>query len=379
MGTHFYTATLAAAIAYFCGSMTIHSIRLLQFKNHASGEYRFPARITGICGPNGSGKTNLLDALYFLSFTRSYFSKTDGASVQHGCQGFRIEAEYGMAEDAGKVSVVLRETGKKEVAVDADVYTRVSEHIGRFPAIMIAPDDVELITGGSEERRKFTDSLLSQLNPEYLQQLMLYNKLVQQRNSHLKQMGEQKMPDNGLLEVYDHQLAAPANHLFEKRRSFFEDFAPRVNRLYNEISGHKETIGIAYTSPLQQDSMETILRKNLQRDMLLQRTSSGIHRDELVFTLGEQSFKQVASQGQRKSLLFALKLAACEVLREQKGFPPLLLLDDVFEKLDQQRMQNLLKKVCVLQDGQVFITDTHRERLENTLSVLDVHYAIIQL
>lgn len=359
--------------------MYLHSLRLFQFKNHPDGAYRFGHRITGICGPNGTGKTNLLDAIYFMCFTRSYFSKSDSASVKHGLSGFRIAGEWETSDGNQDASVILRETGKKEVCVDGETYVKVSAHIGRFPCVIIAPDDVELITGGSEERRKFTDTLLSQLNPEYLQQLMQYTKILQQRNSLLKTGNENRQMDFALLDIYDQQLAGPGDYLFAERKRFFADFVHQVNRIYQEIAGDREKIGFSYTSPLEKNSMLNLLQSHHQRDIMLQRTSTGIHRDELLFLMEDQPFKSIASQGQRKSLLFALKLAACEVIRQKKGFPPLLLLDDVFEKLDQERMQNLLQKVCVIQGGQVFITDTHRKRLEETLNSLGADFGIIEL
>jgi len=359
--------------------MYLHNLQLFQFKNHPDTEYPFRQRITGICGPNGTGKTNLLDAIYFLCFTRSYFSKSDAASTRHGQSGFRIAGDWNLEDQRRQATVILRETGKKEVAVDGETYAKISSHIGRFPCIMIAPDDVELITGGSEERRKFADMLLSQINPDYLAHLMQYTRVLQQRNSYLKSAYDSGQTDYGLLDIYDLQLAQPGNHIHAERKRFFSGFVHLVNRIYREIAGDQETITIEYTSPLDKAPLEEILAANRQRDLMMQRTGSGIHRDELIFTLQGQPFKSIASQGQRKSLLFALKLAACEVIREIKGFPPLLLLDDVFEKLDENRMHNLLQKVCVLQTGQVFITDTHRDRLESALRKLGADFDIIDL
>jgi len=238
---------------------------------------------------------------------------------------------------------------------------------------------VQIITGASEERRRWLDTLLSQLDPAYLQHLVDYNKILLQRNSYLKALAEKKAPDNSLLEVYDGQLATHGSYVFEQRRIFLQRLLPLVNSFYERIAGSSEDIGLIYESALLQSGFADLLRRQRDKDILLQRTTQGIHRDDLAMTLREAPFKTTASQGQRKSLLFALKLAEFELLKEAKGFPPVLLLDDVFEKLDERRMYNLLHWVCVQNKGQVFITDTHRERLESALVEMHQPYSIIEL
>ncbi|MBX3253412.1 MAG: DNA replication/repair protein RecF [Chitinophagaceae bacterium] len=359
--------------------LRLNEISLTQFRNYSHATFRFNKAVTGISGLNGSGKTNLIDAVYYLCFTKSYFGKTDALNTQNGKAGFRLEGKFSSSGRHPAVTAIVRETGKKEFSVDGVPYTKMAAHIGKLPCVMIAPDDTSIIMDGSEERRRFMDYTISQLDAEYLQLLIDYNKILQQRNSLLKQAAETGTMDNSLMEILSNQLAGRGQAIYAKRKQFVGEFIPVVIDLYNNICGHQEKLAVNYISNLQSASFKEILLQNKSRDLALQRTSRGIHRDDLEFALNGDIFKLVASQGQRKSLLFALKLAEFEILLKHKGFPPLLLLDDVFEKLDEKRMYNLLTKVCVQNQGQVFITDTHAERLNSALQVLNVDYEIIQL
>lgn len=361
-------------------TLFIQSISLFQFKNYFQQEFRFTERIIGICGRNGVGKTNLLDAVHYLCFTKSYFTRQDNLVTQQGHQGFRIEGHFILQDKPEKAVCILRETGKKEFSINEEHYTRFSKHIGHYPCVVIAPDDVQLIIGASEERRKFIDTLLSQLDNHYLQSLINYTKILQQRNSFLRNYNEgYGSRDLSVLDILDEQLAREGNLLFEKRQEFLLRFLPVVKQLYNDISKQFEGINLFYESELQTSSTEELLAGNRQKDLTLQRTTAGIHRDDLTFNLGQQSFKNIASQGQRKSLLFALKLAEMEILKEEKRLSPLLLLDDVFEKLDEERISNLLLRVGTQNEGQVFITDTNCERLEKQLLSLQVPFQLINL
>jgi DNA replication and repair protein RecF len=358
----------------------VKSLGLVQFRNYLQQRFDFTERIIGICGRNGTGKTNLLDAIHYLSLTKSYFSRPDSQSVTQGMQGLRIEAEFDLLSQSNKIVCILRENNKKEFLVNNETYKRLSEHIGKFPCVMIAPDDVELISGGSEERRNFIDTILCQLDKDYLQQLISYNKILQQRNSFLKNIAESPASMNEpLLETLNEQLNSKGQLIFNHRKIFMQDFLPLVIHHYQKIAGKADDLSLVYESQLFSGEMKDLLKATLQKDLALQRTNVGIHKDDLDIYIQTNPFKSIASQGQRKSLLFALKLAEWDVLKEKKGFTPVLLLDDVFEKLDEQRMHNLLHWVCAENEGQVFITDTHKERLTQQLKDIKVNFQIIQL
>ncbi|MFZ1453249.1 MAG: DNA replication and repair protein RecF [Ferruginibacter sp.] len=375
----------------------LSKISLTQFKNYQFSTFDFTQRVTGICGLNGKGKTNLLDAAYYCCFTKSYFTKVDGLNMQFNTDGFRIQASSFSSEEGGnpedlsedlikmntkktdEIVCIFRNGGKKEILLNGVPYTKLSAHIGKFPAVMIAPDDISLITDGSEERRRFMDTVLSQMDAGYLQQLVIYNKVLQQRNSLLKSFAEQGKTDWQLLEVLDEQLIAPGDLIFAKRKAFTRALIPLVQEFYSRIADNEEVITLQYDSRLHDSSFYDLLNNYRQKDFAAQRSNAGIHKDDIIFQLNGQVFKTTASQGQRKSLLFALKLAEFELLKANKGFAPLLLLDDVFEKLDDNRMQQLLHWVCNENSGQVLITDTHKERLQEAFEKLNTAYQIIEL
>ena len=359
--------------------LSVVSISLTQFKNYQHQNFDFSERIVGICGKNGVGKTNLLDALHYLCFTRSYFTRSDAMVVKHDQEGFRIDGTFIVIDKKEKATCILRETGKKEFSINGELYDKFSKHIGRYPCVIIAPDDIQIITDGSEERRKFIDTLLSQIDPEYLQNLIIYTKVLQQRNSLLKSFAETGNKDFGLLDIIDSQLIKPGEIIFDKRKEFLVSFLPIAKQLYSNIARRQENVNLFYDSELLNASFAELIRVNRTKDCMVQRTTSGIHRDDLEFNLEEESFKNIASQGQRKSLLFALKLAEMQVLKKEKGFAPLLLLDDVFEKLDEDRISNLLEKVCIENDGPVFITDTNDQRLKEHLEKIEVKWQLIEL
>ncbi|HEX7904994.1 MAG TPA: DNA replication and repair protein RecF [Chitinophagaceae bacterium] len=359
--------------------LSVQSISLLQFKNYSNRSFDFSERIVGICGKNGVGKTNLLDAIHYLCFTKSYFTRMDANNVQQGKNGFRLEADLNLQDKPEKAICILRETGKKELTINGQPYEKFSQHIGRYPCVIIAPDDAELITGDSKERRTFLDSLLSQLDADYLQHLIVYRKVLEQRNSLLKSFAETGNKNLALLDVLDEQLIKPGEQIFNKRKEFLVSFLPITKYVYQDIANQPEDISLFYESELLQASFEELIKATRQKDCYVQRTTAGVHRDDIEINYSGQLFKNIASQGQRKSLLFALKLAEMEVLKKEKHFPPLLLLDDVFEKLDEDRISNLLQKVCVENEGQVFITDTNEGRLRGHLDKISVKYQLIEL
>jgi DNA replication and repair protein RecF len=359
--------------------LQITTLSLVQFRNYREASFRFDQRVVGISGPNGVGKTNLLDAIHFLSFTRSYFSRTDAGSVQTGTAGFRIQGVFRVAGAEHEVVCILRETGKKEIMVDGEPVGRFSRHIGRFPVVFIAPDDIALVSEGAEERRKFIDTLLSQLSEPYLHDLIRYQKLLQERNGLLRNMQSNFSADPALIEVLDDQLAVFGSRIYQARRDFLLDFSPEIAGMYGQIAGGGEAPDVRYQSGLKGKDFRDMLREGLRRDLAAGRTLSGVHRDDIELSLSGMPFRQTASQGQRKSLLFAFKLAEFTRLRDAKGFPPLLLLDDVFEKLDAGRMENLLQWVCTRENGQVFLTDTHDSRIRAVMDALGVPCQMIGL
>ncbi len=353
----------------------LQNIAITQFKNYDFSSFNFTDRIVGIYGLNGRGKTNLLDAIYYLCFTKSYFTKNDLQNVQFNKEGFRLEGRI----DDHKIVCIHRGAGKKEFYVDDVAYTKMSTHIGKFPAVMVAPDDVELVTGTSEERRRYIDTILSQVDASYLQQLIVYNKIIQQRNSLLKRFADTGYTDWQLLETIDEQLITHGNYIHQKRKELSATLVPLVNSFYLQIAGKDENVKLEYESQLNETDFYSLLNQCRQKDFILQRSNGGIHKDDINIQLKSQPFKTTASQGQRKSLLFALKFSEFEILKAYKNAAPLLLLDDVFEKLDDTRMQHLLNWVCRQNNGQVFITDTHNDRLSQSLSSIGEAFQLIEL
>ncbi len=361
--------------------LSLKNIIISYFKNYEMARFDFgDSKMVGICGPNGTGKTNLLDAIYCCCITKSYFSSTALSNLTAGINGFRIAAGFVKNNQTNELVCIQRETGKKEFQLNGMPNIKKTELLGQFPVVMIAPDDIEIINGGGEIRRKLVDALLSQTDPEYLKQLIIYNKVLQQRNGFLKNASSpQQQFNTSLLDILDQQLITPAQVIHQKRKDFFNIFNPLVANNYAHISGAGEKPTISYQSPLFAHDMATLLKNNLEKDRWQQRTTSGIHRDDIILEMDGQPFKNMASQGQKKSMLFALKLAEYESLQQALSVSPLLLLDDVFEKLDGNRMNNLLQTVCNKYDTQVVITDTHKERLQDMFERLQVEGKIIEL
>ncbi len=357
--------------------LQLTSIRLYQFKNYKEQTFRFDKPIVGITGENGIGKTNLLDAVYYLGFTRSYFTKKEKNNLSYGVNAFRIDGLFLKNGKKQKVSCLYK-NGKKEVLLNQKLYDRFSHHIGKFPVVFVAPDDNILITGGSQVRRKFLDMMLAQIDGNYLDELIAYQKIRAQRDQLLKDAGERR-PDFTLLDTFDQQLLTHAQPLFDKRQQFLAVFEEKIRYYYHYLSGGKEKISLQYDSDLKKQPFEELLRNNRAKDCILQRTTKGPHRDDLKFLMNGNPIKEIGSQGQKKSFVFGLKLAQFEVIREDKEFLPVLLLDDIFEKLDHHRIKRLISLICGEEFGQVFITDTEADRLKNIFEESDVHLQLIQL
>lgn len=341
---------------------SINKISLLQFRNYASGTFEFPTPVTCITGANGSGKTNLLDAVYYLCYTKSYFSAYQQNSVQNGLDGFRVTGSF----DRNGVPEIISckwKGGKKEIYKNNVEYEKITDHIGNYSAVMIAPDDTELINDHSELRRKWVDGILSQADKQYLERLMQYQRILLQRNAWLKLQAFRPAADYTELEYYNSKLAADGAYIYEQRSIFLTGFLPLLNDFYHRLSGGKEPLEVIYNSDLIQKPLAAWLEQNLEHDLRYQRTLRGVHKDDWDFRLNGMGLKQFGSQGQKKSFLFALKLAQYAYLSKVLGHLPILLLDDIFEKLDQNRMESLLRIIRGRDFGQVILTDTHPERI----------------
>ncbi len=335
----------------------LSSLSLYHFKNYTERQFSFTEKIACFHGKNGTGKTNILDAIYYLCFTKSYFSSYDSQVIQQGKEGMFVK---GLIQQ-NAINCIIRENGNKEISLNSSRYEKNSEHIGRFPAVMISPDDIILINGHSDTRRRFVDILLCQLDANYLHRLVQYNKYLAQRNALLKS-AKRKAIDATIHNHYKEQLAIHASYIFNARKKIIEELIPICENFYQNISSNKEKISISYKSQLSEQDMNELLTESEEKDFVTQRTNVGIHKDDLLFTIHDSLFKQSASQGQKKSFLFAIKLAEFSLLEDKLNLSPILLLDDLFEKLDSERSQ-LLVDLIVSIDAQTFITDTDEERL----------------
>jgi DNA replication and repair protein RecF len=344
--------------------MILRRLSLINYRNYESAEVEFSPRINVLVGANGSGKTNLLDAVYYLSFTRSSRQPLDSLNIRHGQDHFSIRGDFEFAGRRDTVAVILQPGARKSVRVNGSEYSRLSDHIGRYPVVLIDPDDVDLIREGGEIRRRFFDILISQVDAVYLENLMRYNSLLKQRNSLLRLAGGR--PDETALDSYDGLMAAPAAYIHQHRRSFLERFTPVFDRYFQYLVEEHETASVEYLSGLDEMTLEEGLQRCRERDLALQRTSFGIHRDDFRFLLGTSEMKKFGSQGQRKTMVIAMRLAQWDLIRADKGFRPVLLLDDIFDKLDDHRIGRLLE---LMRDafGQLFVTDARPDRTAGLL------------
>lgn len=352
--------------------MYLKKLVLINFKNIAQAEITLSERINCFVGDNGAGKTNVLDAVYYLSMSKSALSMTDGQSVRHGEDFFVVEGTY--AGDSGSNDTVncsfLRRSGKV-LKLNGKEYDRMADHVGRFPVVMVSPQDSVLITDAAEERRRYLNAFLSQLDRDYLASLMRYNAVLAERNRFLKSSSDEQM-----LQIYDMQLADHAARIYERRRDIIERMRPLVAEFYRQLSGDREQVEIEYRSELASASMGELLLASRERDIVNGFTTSGVHRDDMSLRIGGYPLRKYGSQGQQKSFLMSLKLAQYRILAEVCGERPLLLLDDLFDKLDTSRVENLLTLVAGDDFGQIFITDCNRSRLETILSRAGEKYAL---
>lgn len=352
--------------------MYLKQLTLLNFKNYTEAEITLDPGVNAFAGNNGAGKTNLLDAVHYLSLCKSYFNPIDSQQIKQGGDFFMINGVFNKDDKAEVVACGLKRNQKKQFKRNKKEYQRLADHIGLFPLVMVSPYDISIIIEGSEERRKFIDNVISQTDNSYLDELISYNKILLNRNALLKLIADTGRYDPQMLEVYDEQLALSGNRIFQKRKSFMEVFTVIFNRHYSFISDDAEQVELNYESQLLDADFGTLLKKSTERDRALERTTYGIHKDDLHFAIHGMPMKKFGSQGQQKSFLIALKLAQYSFLNEQKGYKPLLLLDDIFDKLDENRTRKLMQMVSNNDFGQVLITDTSSERVSSIFNDLDV-------
>jgi DNA replication and repair protein RecF len=350
------------------------NLTLYNFKNYESLNIELHPGINCFLGNNGSGKTNLLDAIHYLSNCKSYFNPVDSQNIIFGGDQFAITGEFLRNGQSEQIICSVRRNQRKIFKRNHKEYERLAEHIGHLPCVMITPYDIELIWDGSEVRRKFLDSTLAQLSRGYLEDLIAYNHALLQRNTVLKTYSKQAHFPDDFLEVWDVQLAERATRIHEARNSFLRDFQVVFQRVYREISGAAENVSFHYSSELNDATMEQLLRNNNRRDKMLERTSAGVHRDDLEFLMEGHILKKFASQGQQKSFLFALKFSQYLFIKEWALVKPILLLDDFFDKIDEQRVANIMRWISANDVGQLFITDTSPIRMPEILNAANVSF-----
>jgi DNA replication and repair protein RecF len=359
--------------------MYLSELSLSHFKNYEQTKVRFSPNVNVFCGKNGAGKTNLLDAIYYLSITRSYFNAVDHQQIMLGEQYFVIESTVNRGDFEENLRLIFQKGLGKKLLVNFNEVERFSEHIGSLPVVMIAPGDVQLIYEGSEDRRKFVDLIISQCDREYMHELMLYQKTLDQRNKLLKDFFENRYFNRELLDVYNDQLGRSGGFIYRCRSKFLELFKPLFLTNYQKLSGANEEVDLVFESDLNKHFYPDLLVACESADIDLLRTTRGIHRDDFVFLLQGQPLKKFGSQGQQKSFLIALKLAQFQYLEMRKNLKPLLLLDDIFEKLDQTRLKELFTWIADGSFGQVFITDTQQARVEEMLAATKLDAQIFEV
>ncbi len=359
--------------------MVLKHLSLVNYKNFDSKTLAFDPVINCLVGHNGVGKTNILDAVYYLCFGKSYFNPLATQNIKHGADFFVVEGEFEKEQRTEKIVCSFKRGLKKIIKRNGKAYERFSEHIGFLPLVLISPSDRDLILEGSNLRRKFIDGVISQSDKAYLQSLLQYNKVLAQRNALLKYFAANATFDPHTLTLYNEPLHRLGMEIYQKRKAFLDDFVPIVTAQYAHIAGKHEQIDLAYQSQLSENELKELLEANVAKDRALQYTSVGIHKDDLHFILAGHPVKKFGSQGQQKSFLIALKLAQFHFIKKQAKTTPILLLDDIFDKLDENRVAQLVALVQNEHFGQLFISDTHAERTEKVVKNMHQRYKMFTL
>ncbi|MEX2512030.1 MAG: DNA replication and repair protein RecF [Cyclobacteriaceae bacterium] len=359
--------------------MYLKNLELIQFKNYQHSKLDFSEEVNCFFGDNGAGKTNLLDAIHYICLTKSAFNSVDQLQIKHDHHFFTLKGEVWVQGKSLNVNCVFEAGKKKRMELNGKWYTKLSDHIGLFPIVMIAPDDTVIITGGSEERRKFFDNMMCQTDKTYLHRLIRYQHFLKQRNALLKKFSEGKSLDKNQIEPYNCELINLSKTIFKARDTFCNNFQPLFSSHYKAISGAKEQVSIQYKSDVQSPEFEMEFSLSLEKDLQNKRTGKGIHKDDFLFDLEGYPIKKFGSQGQKKSFLISLKLAQFFIFKEIKQTKPVLLMDDIFDKLDESRIGHLMERVAKKEFGQLFITDARPERSRKILSDIPAHTSFFMI
>ena len=359
--------------------MYLKKLSLTNFKNYDQVKLEFTPRINCFVGNNGVGKTNILDAIHYLSLTKSFFNNIDSVSIRHGEEFFIIQGLFLRDREEDNIFCSFHRQKQKVLKRNGKEYQRLSDHVGRYPVVMISPADSALISEGSEERRKFMNKIISQYNSEYLDSVLNYNKALQQRNRLLRDFNISTGFDEETLSIWDSQLFRYGSFAYSERNILIKEIIPVFQEYYSLVSDEKEKVKLRYRSDFSEGNFDEILKNVLNKDRQLEYTTVGLHKDDLIFEMNGHSVKSLGSQGQQKSYLVALKLAKFDYIKKKAGFAPILLLDDIFDKFDAERVAQIIRLVGNHRFGQIFITDTHQDRLYEILCTLNTDYKLFRI
>jgi DNA replication and repair protein RecF len=359
--------------------MYLKNLLLTNFKNYELAELQFSPKINCFVGNNGVGKTNILDAIHYLSLTKSFFNNIDSISIRHEEEYFIIQGTFDRNGEEDNIYCAFQKQKQKLLKRNGKEYQKLSDHVGRYPVVMISPADSALVSEGSEERRKFLNKIVSQYNTEYLESVLKYSKALQQRNKLLKDFKTSSRFDNDALSIWDTQLIRYGDYIFSERDILVSELIPVFQEYYELISNGNERVRLHYRSHLSEGNFQEALQTSVNKDRYLEYTTVGIHKDDLMLEMDGFPVKSLGSQGQQKSYLVALKLAKFDYIKRKAGFAPILLLDDIFDKFDSERVEQIIKLVGNHRFGQIFITDTHRERVQDILFSHNIDFKLFRI
>ena len=359
--------------------MYLKKLALTNFKNYELNELEFSPKINCFVGNNGVGKTNILDAIHYLSLTKSFFNSIDSISIKHGEDYFIIRGTFVRDDEEDQIYCAFQKQKQKLLKRNGKEYKKLSDHVGKYPVVMISPADSALITEGSEDRRKFMNKIISQYSAEYLDSVLKYSKALQQRNKFLKDINTSGNFDPDVLAIWDAQLVKYGSYVYNEREVLINELIPVFQEYYSLISSGKESVKLKYRSHLSEGNFTETLQNSFNKDRYLEYTTIGIHKDDLLLEMDDFLVKSLGSQGQQKSYLVALKLAKFDYIKRKAGFSPILLLDDIFDKFDSERVEQIIRLVGNHRFGQIFITDTHQNRLKDILSSHKTDYKFFRI